>query len=1676
MIDLGVVLKRRKETLVAVDKHLPDREQPGGAAEAEAPLRANETEAMSYDESSQRETPGDGYCEQQQGAGEVAETRLWRWQRKLLDLSLHNRLLNFKPTRRSLKLFCPDPQSLVGKLEAGVRVKIVPTPQASANAERDPGGARFESSDAGPGGHFGTEALRRNEIMVDLGAVDLATRLIELYRTARTDLQEGGANTLFLVLGFLRWKRDDKGERRFRAPLILIPVTLDRQSVRSGVRMLLHEDEPRFNTTLLEMLRQDFGVAISGLEESLPSIEGRIDVAEVWNRIRGEIEGIEGFEVIEDVVLGTFSFAKYLMWRDLVERTDQILANKLVRHLTQSPTHQFEDSGEFPDPTRLDEDYSADSLCTVLSADSSQLSAVAACMRQMDFVLIGPPGTGKSQTIANMIAHTLAEGRTVLFVSEKVAALDVVYKRLQEVGLGEFCLELHSSKAKKVEVLEQLRAAWSLQESSAEAEWRDEANRLEASRETLNIYVKRIHHRYRNGLTPFLGSGRVISDIGQPFVELSWPSAESHDDVALEKLRDLAKRMDIYATETGSVSDNAFYAIHQSSWSPAWQRTLVGVAAKIVETVSETREKIAGLYGALRLKQRKLTLDQLRALKLLAATLPQAHGRDLRFGLGRGALSTVALLDDGLKLLQLYRKLERRLALTYAERDPDGNVPRSPSSGWQDVRSSWWPRSESVRRKIRNAMITHGGASGRADYGQDLKLLWELQDTRRKIEELQPALREASSWRGLDTAVVPLKKDLYIVRRLLYSIVNLGTETRSLIEVHSAVRDIVTKENDLLALGAPVGELCAALSDSLQSLEGIVEEFSALVNVNAYECIRIGAEEDWLEVLKSAAKDLVAREAQLNAWCAWRRVRDEAVAAGLGPLVAAVERGDVAPGWIFRCFEYSYCRWWLSQVVQADYGLRSFHSAERNERIQEFRDLDDSFTELTRQYIRASLSSRLPERNESTLASEFGVLRRELEKKTRHKPLRQLIGEIPSALTRLTPCLLMSPLSVAQYLGPGQTLFDLVIFDEASQITVWDAVGAMARGRQTIVVGDPKQLPPTSFFSRSDDGLDEADEFGGDLESILDECLGAGLPARNLEWHYRSEHESLIAFSNHRYYGGSLVTFPSPFTYDRAVRCRHVHDGVYGRGGTRTNRVEARAVVTEVIKRLKDPSFVDSNRSIGVVTFNVEQQRLIEDLLDEERLKDSSTEQFFSEDRFESLFVKNLESVQGDERDVILFSVTFGPDAEGYISMNFGPLNRDGGERRLNVAITRARSELLVFTTLRSEQIDLSRAGGVGVRDFKHFLEFAERGPRALAESIYGSVGEYASPFEGAVARSLSERGWVVHPQIGVSDFRIGLGVVHPDSPGRYLAGVECDGETYRCSATARDRDKLREESLRRIGWNIVRVWSLDWWLDGERAAERLDSILTDLLERSRAEAEVESVASLQESLRRLAMDARGLPTALLEELPAGSEDQSDSVTTSSLQSATRGSVTTSASVEFAVTNSYKVCDLPETSSAEEQERLFDRSQDDSVKEMIDFVIAAEGPLRDDLLVKRVVRGYGFKRTGRKLRDRVLDLTTSRYETTSDAGGVFFWPDHTSPEQWKTFRAPVKEEDFRPVAEICFEELAALARQILDVGAEDPAREMARVMGLARIDSATRRRLEDVLSQVAARPSVDETE
>ena len=536
-----------------------------------------------------------------------------------------------------------------------------------------------------------------------------------------------------------------------------------------------------------------------------------------------------------------------------------------------------------------------------------------------------------------------------------------------------------------------------------------------------------------------------------------------------------------------------------------------------------------------------------------------------------------------------------------------------------------------------------------------------------------------------------------------------------------------------------------------------------------------------------------------------------------------------------EAFERAYAAWWLLLAMDASTELRRFTHWDHEHAIGTFRKLDDAAAKLAPVEVMRRIAHGLPAKHGVPRKSELGVLRHQLGLMRPSMPIRRLLESLPETFGKLAPCVLMSPLSVAQYLPTGQAAFDVVVFDEASQITTWDAIGAIARACQTIVVGDPKQLPPTNFFGRADDDDEDLPEIERDLPSILDEVSAAGVRPYPLKWHYRSRDEALIAFSNHFYYDGSLVTFPAPASGSRALEFHEV-SGTYARGRGRVNEGEARAIAGMVKRRLTTWLEVaeDQRHTLGVITFNAEQQSLILDLLDEMRRQDERLEWFFADEREEPVIVKNLENIQGDERDVMLFSVTFGPDCAGKLTMNFGAINGMGGEKRLNVAITRARRELHVFSSLRAEQIDLERTRAIGVRDLKAFLDYAERGSSALPPRDRGASGPADNSFERTVAEAFRAKGWEVHTRIGVSGFRVDMGVVHPGREGSYIAGIECDGSRYHSSATARDRDKVRQAVLEGLGWNILRVWSTDWFRSPAVVAERVHAEIERLVETDR--------------------------------------------------------------------------------------------------------------------------------------------------------------------------------------------------------------------------------------------------
>ena len=1576
-------------------------------------------------------------------ADEKPETpvgRLERWQRKLLDLSLRNPLLNHRSTKASLKFICPNPGQLEDKLAAGAKISIQAVPQLTTQSQDNAVHKQRTGEEIDE--EYAREALGHNQVLVDLPSADLSKRAVEIYRKAQTAMQEGGANTLFLALGFLSWKRDVEDSRRYHAPLILIPTTLRRQSVRSGIKMLLHDDEPRFNTTLLQMLRKDFAIEINGLDGALPADTSGVDVHGIWNKVRRAVKDAPGFEVVEDVVLGHFSFAKFLMWKDLVERTDSLRENPVVRHLIDSPRDPYPSEIAFVQKDRIDHDYEPSDLLVPLPTDSSQMAVIATADRRKDFIIVGPPGTGKSQTIGNLIAHFLGKRKTVLFLSEKTAALDVVYRRLNEIGLGRFCLELHSNKAKKADVLSQLDLAWSTSLKRTPEAWDKEAESLRILRERLNGIVDHLHRKHRNGLTAHYAIGvKVREEDLASRIRFSWPKADQHDEAQLDLMRNVAKALKVQAQAVGDITGSPFKLVATSAWSPQWQEKLVICATELSVAAAATNDAAAELCKTIGLTLPDGSTGRFDALADLTRGLIESYRKQTAFVLEAGGQDPIEALDEAVRRLKAYAETQAQLSCPYDTMAWRTINAQEIARRWADAEDSWFAKRFFAKRAVMKLM-RDGGARGSPDPIRDAPLLTALLEDGKAIDRLDKKLSLLIEWEGHTTNPQALQALRDLGHQVRASIEGLVDSAEALVEVRGKVRRLLSDGNDLLAQEAYVGRRAAKFLkrfDTLQSASQAFEKHAGRDVREFYsEC------DQTLEELRKTADSIVSRKAELHSWCGWREHRTKAIELGLSPLVKGIEEGHVPFDEIPETFEAAYCGWWSTMVISEDDVLRAFSTPQHIDAIDTFRQVDAAFQKTTAAYITATLSGEIPPKDHGKRSSQWGVLRHEISKKRRHKPVRQLIQEVPEVITKLAPCLMMSPLSVAQYLPTDQSLFDVVIFDEASQITVWDAVGSLARGRQVIVAGDPKQMPPTNFFQRSDDDPDGDIDQDGDLESILDDLRSSSIPECTLSLHYRSRRESLIAFSNSRYYGNELITFPAPVHPDNGVRLIRPK-GCYARGKARHNEGEAKAIVEEVVRRLTSRVPAERNATIGVVTFNSEQQSLIEDLLDQARSVNPGIEWAFAEDKQEAVFVKNLETVQGDERDVILFSVTYGPDQSGHVTMNFGPLNRDGGERRLNVAMTRARTEMVVFSTLHPDQIILSRTNAEAVRDLKHFLEYAERGPTALGAAVHGSLGDFESPFEVAVARALRDKGWRLEPQVGVSSFRIDLGVVHPDKPGVYLAGVECDGAMYHASAFARERDRIRQEVLKRLGWTLFRVWSTDWWIDKAGALHKLDCQLRKHLEENRhfSKAAVDGggrEGPIARDHGPVGVDDSPPP----EEGPTGQsswQPNADGTHTRHSESDAYGASGTTAAVNKAnpiendpsltfagesppkKPHQYVKARLDNSAFVADPSSFYDEEYEPRLNTMIDHIVDLEGPIHEDVLIRRIARHHEFQRAGRQIRELVLRLANDRLKRTQEEVGIFFWRKHTVQDRSVPARYANRDAEMRKLEYICEDEL-----------------------------------------------------
>lgn len=731
--------------------------------------------------------------------------------------------------------------------------------------------------------------------------------------------------------------------------------------------------------------------------------------------------------------------------------------------------------------------------------------------------------------------------------------------------------------------------------------------------------------------------------------------------------------------------------------------------------------------------------------------------------------------------------------------------------------------------------------------------------------------------------------------------------------------------------------------------------------------------------------------------------------------------------------------------------MKDFRGRSHEKVIAQFAELDLAMLRAATDRIIQACNERRPS-PVAMAGSEVGILMREAKKKKRHLPVRKLLHALPNTLPNLKPCLMMSPLTVSHYLSPDHH-FDLIVFDEASQVPPWDAINCIYRGDQLVVAGDSKQLPPTPFFQLTDPEDSEADENvemnEEVMESILDSCSTV-LPGDSLRWHYRSRHEHLIAFSNHHFYNNGLVTFPAPTTEtpELGVHFFHVPEGVYDRARSRSNRAEAKQVADRVWEHLRSRP----GRSLGVVTFSVAQRDAIDDELNTLRQLHPELEDHFTENRLDGVFVKNLESVQGDERDVILFSMGYGKDEHGNFHMGFGPLNRDGGHRRLNVAVTRAREQVDVFASVRAGDFNLAETAAPGARYLQSYLEFAERGPEALRSEVESMGGDYESPFEEEVAKAISDLGYQAIPQVGVSGFRIDLGVLDPRAPGRFVLGIECDGATYHSTPTARDRDRLRQQVLEGLGWRIHRIWSWDWVRERHREVARLQNAIKAAIQDGEVLGSPDGADGSAEEIDE-------------GEFPVEPERTRESIEVNEVRSPEEA-------LALPWVTAYKRVSLEGFSSHYEFHEPANRPV---LGEALIALVTAETPVHDDYAIKRLAEAQGIVRRGPRIVAAcraVMKLAIDRGQIESR--GDFLW----SPEQEVLqVRVPNASGARREIREIPPEEIElAISHLAVSSGAYDLdslLRQVARLFGFERsgatIQSELRGRLNAIISRTESR-------
>lgn len=1459
------------------------------------------------------------------------------WKNSLLDLGKRNKLINFKETKRStITINNPDMYSLWDRIVNNEEKILFPSNFESFDLEdNDEIDNDFEKNI-----YEESNTSFNSDIQTNQTVRELQQTLRNIKSKAKTSKEELGINTLYLGFGFLKYKEREDSSVELLAPLVLVPVQIELEDLQSPYTFsILEGDDIIINPALSHKLISDFGIDIN-CDISEGNLTDYIKLVET--KIKNTSWTVE-----KKASLALFSFYKISMYNDLITNKDKI-KNSQIMQLIIGNTEYNQEIPDFLNNIDYDKDIKVKDCFQIMDADSSQLDAIEYAKNGISFVLQGPPGTGKSQTITNMIAELISQGKKVLFVSSKMAALEVVYNRMQKAKLGKFCLSLHNPKTNKKEILNQLDEVLELSKANFELTEQAKYNidKLQLIKDKINSYTKELHkirepfNRSIYQINGEVAKASNIEDIIFSFEKVSEITQEDFNRIIysieeyirtigdstlfwntncwknikiLDLNNELRHNISFYLNniKTNLEKFNNDFIIEQNRAIIRFEINFnkIDNIISILKDIDNLKEIPSNWFNNYNLNelyaqaenQKQIENDICNKILKIKNLLTQNQilNIDEAENFDKNKLKELMESDE------LFINLDR---ITIDEQEELLNVLTNYLAEYESLKNDIVKNFEDEILKINYQEIlkrykseyTNPFKVFNKNYKSDKKLFLGLRKdirkilkdsdiinilyTLEKINKLQTSnIENAIKWKDIynnyyndvntNISILSAKHKIY------NTLVNIRSTFKEIDELknkqlkNDELKLYILKNSDIYNWNEITNKLEEFIKLNIKCKEenidtsiiynlynhenktNIIQNIIEVLNTNRNIICK---DIDWLNDLFETDEDLYTLTNiklyekiseclnnidLLEKYLDYVKAKDKCNENGLNSFITALENIEVRNNEILPIFKKRFYRLWLDSIENNCEIIKNFRKEIHEKDIQDFKQLDKETYKTNQFRILSNIVSNFP--NFERLSNgndEISILKKELNKNRKNMSLRRLFKTIPNLILTLKPCLMMSPLSVSIFLDCSEYEFDTVIFDEASQVKTEDAIGAIIRGKQVIIVGDNKQLPPTNFFNASlsendDDYNEDEDNDIGAYESILDEA--SLLPEKTLLWHYRSKNESLIAFSNAKFYNNKLITFPSNTEklLNNGVEFIYVENGRYDRGGRKGNINEAKQVAELVFKHFRE----NPSRSLGVIAFGEIQQYTIENEINKIRIENPEFENFFLEDNEEPFFVKNLENVQGDERDTIIFSIGYAKDLTGKMNMNFGPLSRIGGERRLNVAITRAKYNVKLVSSILPTDINLESIHTEGPKLLKKYIEFAKNGIEVLQNELaINEINYFDSPFEESVYDFLVKNGYNVHTQIGCSRYRIDMAVQHPKNKDLYTIGIECDGATYHSTRTARERDRLRQDILENMGWKIYRIWSTDWINNRDREERALISAIQNSIETFGFSSEIE--------------------------------------------------------------------------------------------------------------------------------------------------------------------------------------------------------------------------------------------